>query len=80
MHYVYVLQSGIDKKLYVGSTSNLGKRLKYHNQGKVKSTKSRRPLKLIYYEDWITKTEAIKREHFFKSGNGRKWLKNNVLG
>ena len=79
MYYVYVLQSNIDKNFYVGSTSDLSKRLKSHNKGKVKSTKSRRPLELIYHESLITKTIAIKREHFFKSGNGRKWLKDNVL-
>jgi len=79
MYYVYILQSDVDRNLYIGSTSNLSKRLEYHNCGKVKSTKSRKPLKLIYHESLITKTMALKREHFLKSGNGRKWIKENVL-
>ena len=48
MYYVYVLQSEKDRKIYVGFTKNLEERLKLHNNGKVKSTKNRLPLKLVY--------------------------------
>ena len=50
MHYVYVLLSQKDDKFYIGFTSDLERRLKEHNDGKAQSTKSRRPLKLLYYE------------------------------
>ena len=49
MQYVYVLQSSKDKNFYTGCTNNLNKRFKEHNEGKVQSTRDRKPLKLIYY-------------------------------
>ena len=61
MYYVYVLQSQKDKRLYTGYTSDLQGRLKSHNSGKVRSTKNRQPLILIYYEEYDDKTEARKR-------------------
>ncbi|MEK6570515.1 MAG: GIY-YIG nuclease family protein, partial [Bacteroidota bacterium] len=48
--YVYVLRSLKDGKLYIGQTNNLQERLLRHNHGRVKSTKGRRPLQLIYFE------------------------------
>ncbi|MCX6809686.1 MAG: GIY-YIG nuclease family protein, partial [Candidatus Berkelbacteria bacterium] len=50
MHCVYVLQSPKDHGWYIGSTSDIGRRVKDHNYGKVKSTKFRRPLELIHFE------------------------------
>jgi putative endonuclease len=50
MYYVHVLRSERDKKLYIGFTKNLPKRLAEHNHGLVESTEKRRPFKLIYYE------------------------------
>jgi len=47
---VYIVQSLKDGKLYTGFTDNLRKRILKHNLGKVFSTKSKRPLKLIYLE------------------------------
>ena len=79
MHYVYILKSLKDEKYYYGSTSNLDKRLASHNSGKVRSTKFRRPLKIIYFESFETKSEAIKRELFFKSKSGYFWLKSNHI-
>jgi putative endonuclease len=60
---------------YYGSTSNLETRLKYHNAGKVRSTKAYRLLKLHYYEEYHTDADALKREIFFKSIDGYVWLK-----
>jgi len=79
MFYAYILKSLKDDKYYYGSTSDLDKRLKYHNSGKVRSTKNRQPLILIYSESFETKTLAIKREMFFKSKAGYAWLKNNGI-
>jgi len=75
MNYVYVLKSIKDNKLYIGSTSDIAKRIKSHNSGKVRSTKSRRPLELVYTESCNSVTASRKRENFLKSGQGRKWLK-----
>ncbi len=76
MFYVYVLKSLKDKKRYIGYTSNLEIRIKAHNEGKVKSTKNRVPLKLVYSEEYELKREAMQREKFFKTGKGREFLKN----
>ena len=69
-YYVYVLESVRDGWLYVGQTSNLEKRLLRHNQGEVKSTKGRGPFKIVYIEKYKTRSEAIRREKFFKSPEG----------
>ena len=70
MHYVYILRSLKDNKLYTGYTKNLSDRLFRHNNGLVHSTRNRRPLKLIYSEKFISKTEALKREKYFKTLQG----------
>ncbi|MBI5127748.1 GIY-YIG nuclease family protein [Candidatus Roizmanbacteria bacterium] len=78
MFYTYVLKSIKDDKLYVGSTSDLKTRIKFHDQGRVTATKGRRPLKLIYYEACLTKDKAEERERYFKTGFGRGFLKNRI--
>ncbi len=67
MSFVYILYSEKDKGWYFGCTTlALKERLKYHNQGKVKSTKSRRPLVLAYFEESATNSLARKREWYLK--------------
>ena len=61
-----VLRSDKDKNLYFGYTTNLNNRIKEHNSGLVKSTKSRIPLRCVYYEAYASKNDAIKREHNLK--------------
>jgi len=78
MFYTYVLESVTDKKLYIGFTQDLKKRFYEHNQGLVQATKSRRPLILLYYEACLNESKAIKREKYFKSGFGRRFLKERV--
>ncbi len=75
MFYVYILQSKINGTLYKGSTEDLRKRLDSHNAGKVKSTRSKRPLKLIYYQGFISKEDALREELFLKSGKGKDRIK-----
>lgn len=72
---VYVLLSLKDKRTYTGSTNNLDRRLLEHQAGKVKATKNRLPIKLIYFEEFKTLKEARNREHYYKSCAGRKKLK-----
>jgi len=74
MNYIYVLKSKKDLKRYIGLTNNLESRISLHNNGKVESTKNRRPLVLLYYEEIEDRAEAAKREKFLKSGKGREFL------
>ena len=62
MNYVYILECS-DKTLYCGWTNNLEKRISAHNSGNgAKYTKPRRPVKLVYYEEFENKNDALKRE------------------
>ena len=75
MYYVYVLQSQKYKFLYTGSTNNIKDRVVCHDKGLVSATKFRRPLKLIFYEAYITKSDAIRREFYFKTTKGKAALR-----
>ncbi len=77
MYYTYVL---IDKnsEFYSGYSINLKIRIKDHKDGKVFATKTKLPVELVYYEACINKYDAIKREKYFKSGPGRKFLKHRL--
>lgn len=66
MHCVYVIQSKNDKSLYIGFTTDIDKRIKQHNAGLVKSTKSNTPWELIYYEAFKDQTLAKARENRLK--------------
>ena len=74
MYYTYVLQSKIDGQFYTGYTKDLKLRFDQHNKGQVQSTKERLPLELIYYEACLKKDDAIKREKYFKTYNGKRFL------
>jgi len=74
VYYTYVLLSEKDKKLYIGYTSNLKRRYKEHTNGEVFATKGRLPLKLIFYEAFISKEDALRREKYFKTDPGKKSL------
>ena len=66
MFYTYILKSIKDKRLYIGATGDLRKRVKEHNSGAVRSTKGRIPFKLVYYEAYGAEEDAWKREHNLK--------------
>lgn len=74
MYYTYVLESLKDKKKYTGYTKDLKLRLDQHNEGKVKSTSDRRPLKLIYYEACLNQQDATHREKYLKTYHGKMFL------
>jgi putative endonuclease len=80
VYTVYVLRSLKDGRHYTGSTSDLARRLKEHNDGKTESTKRRRPFEVIYTEEYGTRVEAETREKFLKSGKGREELKKLFTG
>lgn len=78
MFYTYVLKSEKDNKLYIGWTDDLANRFKQHQLGKVKSTKNRLPLKIVYYEASLNKEKAIIREKQLKTGFGRKYIMRRI--
>jgi len=78
MYFTYVLKSQVDHKLYTGYTSDLKNRLEEHNKGLVESTKDRKPFLLVYYEACLNQNKAIKREKYFKTGFGRRFLKTRI--
>ena len=78
MYYTYVLQSKVDGKFYTGFTKNLKLRFEQHNKQLVESTKSRVPLKLIYYEACLDRNDATKREKYLKTYHGKMFIKKRL--
>ncbi len=74
MYYVYVLKSEMDGMFYTGFTADLKRRLSEHKSGQSISTSLRRPFKLIYYEVCFDRDDALRREKYLKSGNGKIYL------
>ena len=74
MFYVYVIQNE-KQKLYKGYTEDLQRRMAEHNSGRTKSTKGSGQWKLVYCEEYDTIEEAIKREKYFKTAAGRRFIK-----
>ena len=73
-NYTYIVKCS-DETLYTGWTNNLKKRLEAHNSGKgAKYTKTRRPVELVYFEEYDTKQEAMKREYAIKQLSRQKKL------
>lgn len=77
-YFVYVLKSERDEIRYVGSCEDTQKRLCQHNRGESRFTRGHCPWTLIYKEEYGTRSEAMKREKFLKSGQGGKWLDENL--
>jgi putative endonuclease len=78
MYYTYVLLSLKDKNFYTGFTNNLKLRFEQHNRGRVESTEDRRPFELIYYEACLEQRDAIKREKYLKTYQGKMFLKRRL--
>ena len=83
MFWIYILKSESTDKLYIGQTANLEERLQRHNSnkvGKLRYThKQKGPWKLIYSEQYNMRSDAMRRERFLKSGQGREWIHNNII-
>lgn len=75
MNYVYIIKCS-DDSLYTGWTNNLEKRFKKHQEGKgAKYTRGRGPLELVYFEEYETKVQAMKREYEIKKMSREKKIK-----
>ncbi len=73
--FAYVVKSTIKPYYYKGHCENLEIRLKEHNSGKTISLRPYIPVVIEYYEEFSTVEEAVRREKYFKSSAGRRFLK-----
>lgn len=78
MYWVYCLHSREGLR-YVGQTSDLQKRISEHNSGESKWTRRGNDWKLVYSEELETRSEAVRRERYFKTGVGREYL-DSIVG
>ena len=79
MFLTYILKSKIFSKTYVGHTNNIEKRLIEHNNEKNVFSKRYKPWVIIYKESFNSLEESVKREKYFKSAAGRRWIKKNLF-
>jgi putative endonuclease len=78
MHYVYVLKSLKDGDFYVGRSEDFKSRFLEHKNGRVPSTKNRRPLKFMYCEASNNVKDAARREKYLKTAWGKRYLKHRL--
>ncbi|MFA6416450.1 MAG: GIY-YIG nuclease family protein [Candidatus Paceibacterota bacterium] len=78
MYYVYVLEDIEKASWYIGFSENLKKRLENHNASKGCKTTRSRKWKIIYFEGYLDKKDALGREIFLKSGSGRSFLRRQI--
>ena len=76
VYYVYAIKSQRKNYIYVGLTKDAKKRIRVHNKGWEKTTRSYAPFSLILQERFYSRSEARKREKYLKSGIGKEFLKN----
>jgi putative endonuclease len=81
MFKVYAIESSRRKRVYIGHTKEIDKRLKYHNSGYVKSTSRDRPWRLVAFQNFESKDEARWLERSLKKSRGKrkKWLSKNCI-
>jgi putative endonuclease len=76
MYYTYVLRSLKNGRFYVGHTEDLTRRLQQHNAGEGgRFTSQNRPFEIVYFEEQSTRSVAMHREKYLKSGTGRQFVK-----
>ena len=79
LYWVYILQSETTGKTYVRQTDNLERRLTQHNDPTFRLTlytkRNPGPWKLIHSEEYPTRSDAMRREKWLKSGQGREWVR-----
>ncbi|MFA6006300.1 MAG: GIY-YIG nuclease family protein [Candidatus Paceibacterota bacterium] len=79
MYYVYFLKSLKNNSRYIGSTSDLKERVKRHNAGfGGRYSSINKPFKLVYYEAYLDKRDALAAEKFYKTGFGREAIKSRL--
>jgi putative endonuclease len=78
MYFAYVLKSIKHDYYYKGHCQDLEKRLQQHNSGMTESIRPYIPFQIVYVEEFEMEQEAIKREKYFKSSAGRRFLKKKL--
>ena len=78
MQYVYVLLCN-DGRTYVGCTGDLKKRLNRHNEGGVRATLNRLPVKLIFYSGFNDQYKAFEFERYLNTGSVRAFMHKRFL-
>jgi putative endonuclease len=78
-YFVYVLKSKSTGKSYIGHSKDLNNRVTEHNNGKNQATRRKGPWMLMYQEEFLTRTDAMRREKHFKTQIGRIELKKRGL-
>ncbi len=79
MWYVYVLKSLEKDFTYIGSTNDLKRRFREHNEGECQSTKHYLPFQLLMYVALPEEKQARELEKYFKTGSGSDILKKRFL-
>ena len=74
MYYIYILYSEIYDRFYVGSAEDISSRFERHNKGMVKATKPYIPWLMLYFEEYSSRSEAMKREKEIKNKKSRKYI------
>ena len=77
--HLYILQSEMTNRFYIGQTANLDERLAYHNANYSLSLKNRGPWKLVYTEEYATRAEAMRRERQIKSWKDRRLIQKLLI-
>ena len=77
-YFVYIIQSEKDGSFYVGSTQDLDERLSRHNQGRSQYTKTKRPWKLAYFEEYPNRSSAVRRENQIKRRKDKDYIEELV--
>ncbi len=73
-YFTYIIYSQKNDKYYTGSSEDTEKRLQQHNWSRTPSTKTGIPWKLVYIEEYKTRSEAVKREYEIKKKKSRKYI------
>ena len=76
--FLYILQSETSGRYYVGQTKNLQERINYHNANYSQSLRNRGPWKLVYHEEYASRTQALKREIQIKRQKSRLFIESLV--
>ena len=73
-YYLYIIQSAADGGYYIGTTQDLEDRIRRHNQGRSKFTKTKCPWHLVYSEEHVDRSAAMKREYAIKRKKKRDYI------
>lgn len=76
--HVYILQSEATGRYYVGQSEHLQERVAYHNANYSKALKNRGPWKLVHTEQYVTRSEAVRRERDIKRQKDRRFVEGLV--